>query len=95
MRHAKKAATIWFQSDFCARVKGSSDEAPVTYEHPETQAKSTHGTADGRKACLHHCLSLGVARSSSPGSMMIVQLRRVCPRSLGERQVSWTESVAS
>ncbi|MET9517994.1 hypothetical protein [Streptomyces sp. NPDC002994] len=49
----------------------------------------------GWGTCLRHVASLGVARSSSPGSTMIVQLRRVCPRSLGERQVSWTEAVAS
>lgn len=57
MRHAKKAATIWVQNDFCARVKGASDECPVTYEDPHTKEKTTHGTADGRKACLHHCLT--------------------------------------
>ncbi len=42
-------------------MKGASDDAPVTYEDPATKEKSTHGTADGRKACLHHCLSLGLA----------------------------------
>jgi hypothetical protein len=71
VRHAKKAATIWVQNDFCARVKGASDDAPVTYEDPVTEEKTTHGTADGRKACLHHCLSLGVAGvdwSESAGS---------------------------
>ncbi len=48
---------FWVQSDFCARVKGASDETPVTYEDPATKEKTTHGTADGRTACLHHCLT--------------------------------------
>ncbi|MEW1753422.1 hypothetical protein [Streptomyces angustmyceticus] len=60
MRHAKKAATIWVRNDFCARVKGASDDALVIYEDPATKEKTTHGTADGRKACLHHCLSVGL-----------------------------------
>jgi hypothetical protein len=37
--------------------KGASDDAPVTYEDPATNETTTHGTADGRKACLHHCLT--------------------------------------
>jgi hypothetical protein len=45
------------QNDFCARVKGASDETPVTYEDPRTKEKTIHGTADGRRACLHHCLT--------------------------------------
>ncbi|GGY12934.1 hypothetical protein GCM10010358_76630 [Streptomyces minutiscleroticus] len=38
-------------------MKGASDDAPVTYEDPATKEKTTHGTADGRKACLHHCVT--------------------------------------
>ncbi|MFE9360328.1 hypothetical protein ACFYPB_40525 [Streptomyces olivaceoviridis] len=56
-RTGSKLGDFWIQSDFCARVKGASDEAPVTYEDPCTSEKTTHGTADGRKACLHHCLT--------------------------------------
>ncbi|WP_327732915.1 hypothetical protein OG749_02625 [Streptomyces nojiriensis] len=52
---------FWVQSDFCARVKGASDEHPVTFTDPVTEKKSTHGTADGRKACLHHVASIGVS----------------------------------
>ncbi|MFI6881139.1 hypothetical protein ACIBL6_47615 [Streptomyces sp. NPDC050400] len=48
---------FWIQSDFCARVKGASDDHPVTYQDPVTEEKTTHGTADGRKACLQHCLT--------------------------------------
>lgn len=48
---------FWVQNDFCARVKGASDDSPVTYEDPQTKEKTTHGTTDGRKACLHHCLT--------------------------------------
>lgn len=58
MRHAKKAATNWVQNDCCACVKGASNDHPVTYEDPATREKTTHGAADGRKACLHHGGSL-------------------------------------
>lgn len=71
MRHAKKAATIWIQDDFCARVKGASDDHPVTYVDPATDEKTVHGTADGRKACLKHVASLGVARLERPGSVRL------------------------
>ncbi|MEU5053563.1 hypothetical protein [Streptomyces sp. NPDC021096] len=56
-RAASAIGDMWIQSDFCARVKGASDEVPVTYEDPRTKEKTAHGTADGRKACLHHCLT--------------------------------------
>ncbi|GHG19676.1 hypothetical protein [Streptomyces hydrogenans] len=56
-RAASAAGDFWVQSDFCARVKGASDDHPVTYEDPATGDKTTHGTADGRKACLEHCLT--------------------------------------
>jgi hypothetical protein len=56
-RAASAIGDFWLQSDFCARVKGASDATPVTYEDPATHEKTTHGTADGRKACLHHCLT--------------------------------------
>lgn len=56
-RAASAIGDFWVQSDFCARVKGASDDCPVTYEDPATRQKTTHGTADGRKACLHHCLT--------------------------------------
>ncbi|KQZ12343.1 MULTISPECIES: hypothetical protein [Streptomyces] len=61
MRHAKKAATIWIQNDFCARVKGASDDHPVTFTDPVTGQETTHGTAGGRSACLHHVASIGLA----------------------------------
>lgn len=56
-RAASAIGDFWVQSDFCARVKGASDDAPVTFEDPATKERTTHGTADGRKACLHHCLT--------------------------------------
>jgi hypothetical protein len=56
-RAASALGDFWLQNDFCARVKGATDTAPVTYENPETKERTTHGTADGRKACLHHCLT--------------------------------------
>ncbi len=68
MRHAQKAATIWVQNDFCARVKGASDDHPVTYEDPVTEKKTVHGTADGRKACLHHCLAYTATQAIVAGA---------------------------
>nr|WP_260616967.1 hypothetical protein [Streptomyces sp. WAC05458] len=56
-RAASAIGDFWVQNDFRARVKGASDDAPVTYEGPATKEKTTHGTADGRKACLHHCVT--------------------------------------
>jgi len=56
-RAASAIGDFWVQNDFCARVKGASDDSPVTYEDPQTKEKTTHGTADGQKACLHHCLT--------------------------------------
>lgn len=59
MAHRNPAvfAALLGLTDFCARVKGASDDTPVTYEDPQTKEKTTHGTDDGRKACLHHCLT--------------------------------------
>ncbi|MFC9431642.1 hypothetical protein [Streptomyces sp. NPDC056987] len=56
-RAASAIGDFWVQSHFCARVKSASDDCPVTYEDPATEEKTTHGTADGRRACLHHCLT--------------------------------------
>ncbi|MGW3521457.1 hypothetical protein [Streptomyces hydrogenans] len=56
-RAASAVGDFWVQSDFCARVKGASDDHPVTYQDPVTEKKTVHGTADGRKACLEHCLT--------------------------------------
>ena len=56
------------QSDFCARVKGASDDYPVTYEDPATKEKTTHGTADGRKACLQHCLTYTATQAIVAGA---------------------------
>ncbi|WP_105973635.1 hypothetical protein [Streptomyces geranii] len=56
-RAASAIGDFWVQSDYCARVKGASDDFPVTYADPVTDEKTVHGTADGRTACLHHCLT--------------------------------------
>lgn len=85
---------FWIQSDFCARVKGASDVHPVTYVDPVTEEKTTHGTADGRKACLTHVASLGAAPSAGPESPAIAQFSGMGPWTVGARQVSQTEAVA-
>ncbi|MEU5599214.1 hypothetical protein [Streptomyces sp. NPDC020298] len=58
----------WVQSDFCARVKGAADDVPVTYVDPFTDEKTVHGTADGRKACLHHCLTYTATQAVIAGA---------------------------
>lgn len=59
---------FWLQSDFCARVKGASDDHPVTYQDPVTGEKTTHGTASGRKACLRHCITYTAAQAVVAGA---------------------------
>ncbi|MDH2392981.1 hypothetical protein QCN29_30235 [Streptomyces sp. HNM0663] len=59
---------FWVQSDFCARVKGASDDHPVTYQDPVTGEETTHGTADGRSACLQHCLTYTTTQAIIAGA---------------------------
>ncbi|WP_254642819.1 hypothetical protein [Streptomyces sp. BV333] len=66
-RAASSLGDFWIQDDFCARVKGASDDHPVTYQDPATEEETVHGTADGRKACLHHVASLGVEAHEHEG----------------------------
>lgn len=47
----------WIQTDRCARIKGATDDAPVTLVDPATDTKTVHGTDDGRRACAFHCLT--------------------------------------
>jgi hypothetical protein len=44
------------QSDYCARVKGATDDKPV------------HGTADGIKACAWHCLTYTATQALAVGA---------------------------
>ncbi len=67
-RAASAIGDFWVQSDFCARVKGASDDHPVTYVNPATEEKTTHGTADGRKACLTHCLTYTATQAIVAGA---------------------------
>ncbi|WP_392749281.1 hypothetical protein [Streptomyces sp. LN590] len=71
-RAASAIGDFWVQNDFCARVKGASDDCPVTYEDPQTKEKTTHGTDDGRKACLHHVASVGSTVGLSVRSLTFV-----------------------
>ncbi|MFE5550223.1 hypothetical protein ACFQ71_41765 [Streptomyces sp. NPDC056534] len=66
-RAASAVGDFWVQSDFCARVKGASDDHPVTYVDPATEEMTTHGTADGRKACLEHCLTYAATQAIVAG----------------------------
>lgn len=67
-RAASAVGDFWVQSDFCARVKGASDDHPVTLEDPHTHEKTTHGTVDGRKACLQHCLTYTATQAIVAGA---------------------------
>ncbi|MEU2469266.1 hypothetical protein ABZ580_34565 [Streptomyces sp. NPDC012486] len=67
-RAASNIGDFWIQSDFCARVKSASDEHPVTYTDPRTKQETTHGTADGRQACLHHCLTYTATQAIMVGA---------------------------
>ncbi|WP_224310444.1 hypothetical protein [Streptomyces olivaceus] len=91
-RAASAVGDFWGQNDFCAGVKGASDDAPVTYEDPATKEKTTHGTADGRKACLHHAASRGLKCRVDTAGARFSQLSGTTRPVLGARQVSWTEA---
>ncbi|MGW5679042.1 hypothetical protein ACWEV4_28860 [Streptomyces sp. NPDC003860] len=67
-RAASAAGDFWIQTDYCARVKGASDDHQVTYEDPTTGEKTEHGTADGRRACLHHCLTYTATQAVVAGA---------------------------
>ncbi|MEU3182454.1 hypothetical protein [Streptomyces albidoflavus] len=67
-RAASAIGDFWVQDDFCAQVKGASDDHPVTYIDPTTEQKTTHGTADGRKACLKHCLTYTATQAIVAGA---------------------------
>ncbi|WP_331758770.1 hypothetical protein [Streptomyces anulatus] len=67
-RAASGIGDFWAQPDFCARVKGASDDQPVIYEDPVTRKTTTHGTADGRKACLQHCLTYTATQAIVAGA---------------------------
>ncbi|MFE3685365.1 hypothetical protein ACFXPM_19240 [Streptomyces sp. NPDC059095] len=67
-RAASAIGDFWMQSDFCARVKGASDDHPVTYQDPVTERETVHGTADGRSACLHHCLTYTATQALVAGA---------------------------
>ncbi|WP_328335793.1 hypothetical protein [Streptomyces sp. NBC_00455] len=67
-RTGSKLGDFWIQSDFCAQVKGASDDHPVTYKDPATKKTTTHGTADGRRACLHHCLTYTATQAIVAGA---------------------------
>lgn len=62
-RAASGVGDFWAQTDWCARVKGATDNTPVTYEDPATKETTEHGTADGRRACWQHCLTYGATQA--------------------------------
>ncbi|MDQ0938643.1 hypothetical protein [Streptomyces sp. V1I1] len=81
------------QSDYCARVKGATDAKPVhfTTGNPDDEP-TVHGTADGRKACAWHCLSLGLKGRVDAEGARFSQFTGVARPVSGVRQVSWTDA---
>ncbi|MGW6863973.1 hypothetical protein [Streptomyces sp. NPDC054901] len=41
IRAASALGDFWIQTDFCARVKGASDDHPVTYQDPDTKEETS------------------------------------------------------
>lgn len=55
-RMAADYADHWGQADFDAQCKGATDDAPVTYTHPDGTV-TTVGTHGGRRACTRHVVN--------------------------------------
>ncbi|MEV8528999.1 hypothetical protein AB0451_33415 [Streptomyces sp. NPDC052000] len=87
-RAASALGDFWIQDDFCARVKGASDDHLVTYQDPVTEEKTVHGTADGRMACLHHCLSVWLVADRDIGRPALSLIRNAATRRVAARQLS-------
>ncbi|MFJ4745414.1 hypothetical protein [Streptomyces sp. NPDC088775] len=66
-RAGSAVGDMWIQNDFCAKAKAATDKAPVTYKNEKTGAETTHGTADGRRACIHHCLTYTATQALAVG----------------------------
>jgi hypothetical protein len=65
IRAAAAVGDHWIQSDRDARIKGATDDSPVTLVDPETGTKTVHGTVDGRKACARHCLTYTATQAAA------------------------------
>ncbi|WP_128977366.1 hypothetical protein [Streptomyces roseicoloratus] len=59
----------WIQNDYCARVKGATDDKPVylTTDDPDDEP-TVHGTTDGIKACAWHCLTYTATQALAVGA---------------------------
>jgi hypothetical protein len=57
-RAASAVGDFWVQNDFCARVKGASDDAPVTDDdRPPRRRPPTAPPTAARRACTTSLLS--------------------------------------
>ncbi|MGW3275970.1 hypothetical protein ACWDFH_31585, partial [Streptomyces kronopolitis] len=66
-RAASAVGDFWTQSDYCAQVKGATDEQPVKYTDEATKVTTTHGTCDGARACAWHCLTYTATQALTVG----------------------------
>ncbi|MFF6835228.1 hypothetical protein ACFY84_25680 [Streptomyces sp. NPDC012438] len=56
------------QSDYCARVKGATDDKPVHFAATPYDKPTVHGTSDGIKACAWHCLTYTATQALAVGA---------------------------
>ncbi|MEU8718272.1 MULTISPECIES: hypothetical protein [unclassified Streptomyces] len=56
------------QTDYCARVKGATDDKPVHFAASPDDEPTVHGTADGIKACAWHCLTYTATQAVAVGA---------------------------
>lgn len=66
-RAASAIGDFWAQSDYCAQVKGATDEQPVKYTDEVTRVTTTHGARDGARACAWHCLTYTATQALAVG----------------------------
>ncbi|MFJ3637621.1 hypothetical protein [Streptomyces sp. NPDC090112] len=76
------------QSDYCARVKGATDDKPVHFSATPEDEPTVHGTSDGIKAYAWHCLSVGVAAQVPVGRSVSLLAIGLAGRRIGVRQMS-------
>ncbi|MGP4000876.1 hypothetical protein [Streptomyces sp. 8N706] len=89
-RAASTIGDFWVQKRLLRPREGRLRPRPG--QDPAIKKKTTHGTADGRKACLHHCLSLGLEGRVDAAGATFSQLSGMTRSVPCPRQVSWMQA---
>ncbi|MFJ3860366.1 hypothetical protein ACIPRL_29535 [Streptomyces sp. NPDC090085] len=76
------------QSDYCARVKGATDDKPVHFATTPQDEPTVHGTSDGIKACAWHVLSVWLVAGRDTGRPVFSLIRNAATRRIPARQLS-------